>query len=502
MANSEKNWLGGRTGQIAWLIVGIGAALRLRGYLANHSLWLDELMIVRNILERSLADLFHTLEYGQNAPIAWRLCIKLVTLAFGESEYALRALPMAGAIAALPVMWIVSRRVLGPRWALLSLGLWAVSPPVINYAIQVKQYATDPLFALIIVWAALAWRDRPDARRSVLLGLVGIIAMLFSQPAIFVAGGVGIALFVHALRNNTKGAVPIITIGLIWSGAFVANYLLFIRLPADWRWVWLYEYWSEGFMPLPPRSLADVLWLPRSFAWAMRDTLGMGFFSSAAAVVFAIGLVALWQNRRGRLALIVMPIALALLASAIHAYPFAERLILFLAPVLVIVLAGGAQRIAGWLARIYHRLTCVPLVGVLAAPVFTTAAWLPHGHTISMEQARPPIAALAEAYQPGDAIIVPYWASYAWWYYAPRLGLRHDAAQILVRDDRDTTQPVVDALSSQNSARIWLLVTHFARRSQDGPDEFMEIAEKFGPTAVIEQAPGAALILIKPASAD
>lgn len=480
----------------AWFIIAIGVGLRLRGYLANHSLWLDELLIVRNLMERSLAELLGPLDHGQNVPIAWRLSIKLFSLIFGDSEYALRALPVAGGLLTGPLLWSVARRVIGARWALLVIGLWAISLPVINYAIQVKQYATDPLLALLVLRAALAWRDSPDLRRSILLCAAGIAAMLFSQPALFITGGAGLALILHNPSQPSHARPRLIGIGVVWLAIAAANYLLFIRLPDDRQWDWLYDYWSKGFMPLPPTSIHQALWLPQTLNHAMRDTLGLGLASSLAAIMLVIGMLHLYRTSRRDLALLGLPVALALLASAIHAYPFSERLILFLMPILLMLLVNGARCIAGLLIPRYPRAIWIIPAALLGHSLILAATWLPRGQTISMEHTRPIIAALAQSHQPGQAIVVPYWSTYAWWYYAPRFGLERDSAQWLERDDRDELGPLNDALARLDASGIWVVVTHYASRSQDTPEEYQLAGARFGRSTIFAQAPGAALIRI------
>ena len=54
-------------------LVAAGIALRLLQYLANRSLWLDELRLTLNILERSYAGLTSPLDYNQGAPIGFSL---------------------------------------------------------------------------------------------------------------------------------------------------------------------------------------------------------------------------------------------------------------------------------------------------------------------------------------------------------------------------------------------------------------------------------------------
>jgi hypothetical protein len=78
-------------------VVWVGVGLRVAQWLGNPSLWLDELQLVRNILDRRTVELlFHGLDRGQVAPVGYLLTTKMVTLIFGDGELALRAVPAGG----------------------------------------------------------------------------------------------------------------------------------------------------------------------------------------------------------------------------------------------------------------------------------------------------------------------------------------------------------------------------------------------------------------------
>ncbi len=54
-------------------IILVGLLLRLLHYLNNRSLWLDEAMLARNILDRGSFELLITLDYNQGAPVLFLL---------------------------------------------------------------------------------------------------------------------------------------------------------------------------------------------------------------------------------------------------------------------------------------------------------------------------------------------------------------------------------------------------------------------------------------------
>src|ERR1700682_3148553 len=68
--------------------VALGAGLRLWQYFANTAMWLDEVAVARNILDRSLWDLLTLpLAYDQTAPKGFLLVEKIAVSFFGGSDY-------------------------------------------------------------------------------------------------------------------------------------------------------------------------------------------------------------------------------------------------------------------------------------------------------------------------------------------------------------------------------------------------------------------------------
>src|SRR5262245_39216252 len=80
-----------------WLLLAavvIGVALRSAQYLADTSLWLDEIALVRGILELDLRELATgSLPYDQIAPIGFLVAQKGAIHVFGPSDSALRLIP-------------------------------------------------------------------------------------------------------------------------------------------------------------------------------------------------------------------------------------------------------------------------------------------------------------------------------------------------------------------------------------------------------------------------
>src|SRR5690349_8062912 len=81
-----------------------GISLRLIQYGANTALWLDEIPLVKGILEPDLWTLLsRPLPFDQVAPMGFLLVQKLAVITLGPSDYVLRLFPFLCAAGAVVV---------------------------------------------------------------------------------------------------------------------------------------------------------------------------------------------------------------------------------------------------------------------------------------------------------------------------------------------------------------------------------------------------------------
>ena len=213
---------------------------------------------------------------------------------------------------------------------------------------------------------------------------------------------------------------------------------------------------------------------PGALAWLWQAMLGaFGSFSVAPPTldggmhfrrpwVFAslalLGAVTLPRRHCLGAALLVMPIAITLTASAAGLYPFAGRLALFLLPSLLILAAAGVESLV-------LRPRC-RLVASAEAAVFALLAMFPL-HAIAthlppnwQEDFRPVVQHVARHRQPGDAVHVYYGARQMFRYYAPRLGFADGDYSIgrCAMDEPRAYLAEVDRFRGR--ARVWMIFSH------------------------------------------
>src|SRR5688572_24075375 len=155
------------------MLVLLGLGLRSWAYLAGTPLWLDEILLSRNILGLPLGTLVtRPLYLDQVAPPGFLLLEKIAVSVFGHGERALRLVPFLCGVAGLLLYRRVAERALDGPAVPFAVGLCAIAVPFLRYAAEVKQYEIDATAAILLLWLALELRDRePATRRLAITGL-------------------------------------------------------------------------------------------------------------------------------------------------------------------------------------------------------------------------------------------------------------------------------------------------------------------------------------------
>jgi hypothetical protein len=253
----------------------------------------------------------------------------------------------------------------------VALGLAAFSDDLIYYAGEFKQYSSDLLTALACMLLVLELGSRPiTVRRAALAAALGALATWVSHPSVIVLGGGGLWLAANALAaRRWREAWMLGAVGAIWLSSFAACYAVSIRLLGKGQFMW--NWWDFAFLPLPPRSWADVTHVFWTFTNVFTNPVGIvspvGPIGSGlvALGLFVLGVVSLWRRRAwGPLTVLLAPIALAMLASALHRYPFHGRLLMYLVPSFLLPMAEGV-------AAIGRRHGRVAMAGLMAFLLFT-----------------------------------------------------------------------------------------------------------------------------------
>jgi hypothetical protein len=447
-------------------IVGAGIVLRLWQMSARSSLWLDEAALARNIVDKSFADLFGPLDYGQVAPAGYLLLERAAVLALGRTELVLRLLPLASGVLALVFFAMVARRLLTPWTSVLAVWLFAAGVPFIFFSANAKPYAVDVLAAVVIAWSAsVPWTER-NTPRALAIGSIGLLAWI-ANAAVLLLAGTGLALALMHLRRRAAGRRDLAIVAALWIATAMPPVLVAVRNVSPDDSLFLHRRWAQGFMPVNPRHALRWGWdrvfemFGASGSWTLDGGLHYGQVWLTMMLI-ALGVVWFWRERRDALLVLTAPIAVALGASVMRMYPFTGRFVIFVLPALLLLLAAGIVEVS--------RLLRTEIAGVLAGAVLvaiSTRALVRTPPPQRQEDLRPVLSAMALQCRPGDTTYVYYGAGQAYLFYAPGFALPC-GSHVITRCARGRPETLLEDFDAlRGHSRIWIVLAHGSKQHSE-----------------------------------
>jgi 4-amino-4-deoxy-L-arabinose transferase-like glycosyltransferase len=337
-----------------WIsIIVLGVLLRLRQYFTDRSLWVDEASLALNIINRTFSDLTLTLDYDQGAPIGFLFIEKLFVLIFGNQEYILRFFPLISGIVSTYLVYRIASEYFG-KFGIFAALLFSISEWMVYYSSELKQYSSDVMISLLLIYFSLIYlKSEGDKRKLVLLGLLGFFAIWVSHPSIFILPVILLLFVIEKwIKKNYSQVGWLFGIAIIWLGTFLITYMISLNnLVGNEN---LQDYWKDNFAPFPPWK--NLLWyknifislLPQvtpSFWSGIMPSLNWAYLREACLVLISIGAIALLVRDKKLATLIIFPLVLAFVASALHKYPITDRFLYFWYPSLFLMIAEGLRGI-------------------------------------------------------------------------------------------------------------------------------------------------------------
>jgi hypothetical protein len=449
-----------RTAWVQWAPVAfvvLGVLARLRQWLGGRSLWLDEVLIADNIVHRGFGELAtQPLLHFQVAPLLWLELEHLSVVLFGSGERALRIVPLLAGLGVVALSWIAARRLLPDVLVPVAVLLVALHPALIYYSNEVKQYSTDALVVLVLGLLAhdVSYRgeDGRPLRRFV---IASAIAVWFSHVTVLALVGISAVLAVRPVLAADRRRIT--RLALVLSPAalsFVASYA--VTLHSVQNSTEVSNFWRHTY----PHS---VLGLPAWFVSRWYDVAHNPLHMSLRAIgllLLAIGLVRL-VLLGGRWAVLMWAaVPVALLAAAVHMYPFADRLALWLVPLVALAMA----------ATLPHRLEPGALAWLLVVSALLTLVYAPAVgsgllRTVQVqevEELEPLLRQLSAHRQLSDIVLVEIGSQGPFDYYARRVDVSRDG--VILFASRAGTLPCNDRPALETGRfftdRVWVVSSH------------------------------------------
>lgn len=460
-----------------------GFALRLYR-LGAESLWYDETVSVVLAQKSIPALLRHTA--GDIHPPGYYLLLHywqaLVapTPAFGlEFLYAWPSLCCGLLIVAL--LFALGRTLATPRLACAALWLAAIHPYHIWYSQEVRMYTLGAMLSLLCLWAMLIWWRQESQRRwqrvgwllsYALAAAAGLYTLYYFLFVLVTCNGIVLLLWLRQRRPSALGAP------LRWLGAQVG--VLVLWLP------WLPVFWRQATTPPVPPWRAPWQNGAQLLAAAAESASALLSGQSAPAatawwwlLLFLMTLFAAYfyytnKNRSGQgdgplilISYLLVPLGL-LYAITLWVTPLYHVRYLFIyAPPVILLMAAAllysSQR---------HRL--LGIAAVLG--IVTLHSWSLYNFwftpAFQTDDHRAAVAGLAQAWRPGDAILV----NAGWVYTALRVYW-------------PTTLVGVDAATPPSLQQIQRLIDYRAVPEENATNGTLQLAPTVVRTGSVEGAP-------------
>lgn len=306
----------------------LGIFLRTKGLFANPSLWHDECALGWNINFKGFMDYFGLLRFMQMAPPFFMIVTKFITNLFGISDFTLRVLPFLFGAASIflfyPLCSVLFKNKVSVLTAVL---LFSINFILINYSFEFKPYSADVFFTIACILFFIKLDiEKISAKSALTYGFLLALVPWFSFTSMFViaAGILNLATKKFQDKRLILMILPLFLGGLLYLKIYLLN---------NYTDTNMVKYWSESFVT------GDL----RQFLILFITNLKYFFFPVNNILFVFVFLIFGWyffKREKSDFAYIsLFTLCGLILASYMRLYPFSQRLIVFLIPIFILLIA-------------------------------------------------------------------------------------------------------------------------------------------------------------------
>jgi hypothetical protein len=159
------------------------------------------------------------------------LLAQLTTNLFGDSANALRLPALVAGVLLIPASYFLFRQLSGKGAALITAGLVACFPVLVDYSTNARGYSLLLLFSVLLLSSADRIRRRDDTGAKVVFATLAALG-LYTVPAFGLPlGGIGLWLFTSSIVGDAHGERWPFIRSMIWTGIGAIALTLFLYLP-------------------------------------------------------------------------------------------------------------------------------------------------------------------------------------------------------------------------------------------------------------------------------
>lgn len=301
------------------LIFVLGIYLRARVYFTNQSFWHDECALAWNIVNRDYLELFNPLRFLQVAPPMFLIYTKILVKYLGTSELIFRIVPFVSSLLSVAMFYFLSKTLFGTKKAILCASLlFAINFPLYYYSAEFKPYSTDVLFCIFTIYIYQYLNKESLFLYSAILSTF----IWFSFPTAFLISSIGI-LILFSRHYKIKEKITFFTPMLISGLAF---YFCYFQKVFEIQNKGMTTYWNNEFVNID--NYLKIFQNANSFIFSPEYIL---------PILMLVGLITYFYERSKFALFSILTLAIIIITSALHLYPFSGRLILFLIPIAILL---------------------------------------------------------------------------------------------------------------------------------------------------------------------
>jgi hypothetical protein len=346
--------------------------LRFYQHFMGRSLWEDEAHIALNFIYFGFKDLTKPLVNYQTAPIFFLFSVEGFSRVLGHGEVALRSFPFLISIISLPLFYFFVRDLTkNSLAALISFFVFGVNCSLIYYASEIKPYILDVSVYVTMGYLLFSRHRFVEKNRFLLIGLLGSLAILYSNASAVVLLCCGIFLLANwvfpnrYLLRHEATAKNYLLVFASWAVVFAVNYYTMIHnhpYGDGMKQIWAFTFpttdvTSPDFNNFVKMRVEDTFFSELLF---FTDKY---YFPYVLAILFAIAVVHAFVTRKFSILLFtIVPVLIHFVLAMNKMYPFFYRFILYLLPCFIILSSLGVAIVAGFIAKRVHPIAAVPVV--------------------------------------------------------------------------------------------------------------------------------------------
>lgn len=339
---SEK-WIHKAIALVFAFVAVVGIITSIQMNMVNRSLWLDEGHLSYSFSQRSIWKLWNgALERGQSAPLGWLYFEKLLTVAFGNTEFVLRLSSVLAYTGTILLLYYILRYFIGTSivTGAAAAAFYANMPFALKYSNVFKPYCSDGFFVLLVIF--LFCLHRNGQLKTWALILCWSVIIWFSNPACFFEGGLIIEesiLILEARKWKHLKSVIIVTLCILAS--FIVYYFFWLKVTATSDY--MQSYWKGQNFPLFARTIEDL-----KKAGNMVEELFRHFspFSTIMVVLTVLSLIVIGMKRNQLSIGFLVCLLITCFASSINMFPVEDRMWFFFYPFIILVVFAGLYEIS------------------------------------------------------------------------------------------------------------------------------------------------------------